>query len=332
MRSKPSIGAGEADEADPGWRVVRKRLPTALTLLVAAIALVGVGVVGTGAVTAHGSAEFDAEASAVTEDGTTVIAVESDGVDAFEVTVGDEDEVGYELRATVTPADDGVTALVFDHAEAGGDGATLTARSDGAVEIDYETSLDDAVAPGAYDVALFVGGGEPTDVSTLVVEEGDDEDGSDGDATDGSDADGDSAETATVTESDVEEADLVVEPAETEVSVPVDLDDGETVTLRIRSAGDASPRFILSEEVTVEDGSASATFDLSQTTHGDRARLSVRGNEALEEPVTREVLVVDEEVGVEGSDGVLDVEAPGFGVVAGGLAVLAVALVARRRE
>ena len=330
MRSDPSTATSEAD---PAWRIVTKLLPAAVTLLVATFAVVGVAVVGTGAVAADGTAEFDADVVTVSEGDTTTIAVETDGVDAFEVAVGDEDEVGYELRATVTPAEDGVTALVFDHAEAGGDGETLTAEGDAAVEVDYETSLDDAVTPGDYDMALFAGDGdEPTDISTLVVEDGDD-DGTEsgGDGGDESAGDGDAGETATVTEADVEDADVVVEPAETDVSVPVELDDGETVTLRIRSAGDASPRFIQSEEVTVEDGSASATFDLSKTTHGDRARLSVRGNEALDEPVTREVLVVDEEIGVEGSGG-LDVETPGFGVVAGGLAVLVVALAARRRE
>ena len=336
MRSKPSIETGEADEADPGRRIVPKRLPAALTLLVAAVALVGVSVsgvalVGTGAATAHGSAEFDTELSTVSEGETAVIVVNSSSVEAFEVTVGDEDEVGYELRATVTPAADGATSLVFDHAEAGGDGKTVTTRGDGTVEVDYETSLNDAVAPGDYDVELFVAGGEPTDVGTLVVEDGEDDTGSGGNATGESDADEGSTEPATVTESDVEEADLLVEPAETEVSVPVDLDDGETVSVRVRSAGDASPRFIVQNETTVEDESATATVDLSEATHGDRATLTVRGNEALDEPVEREVLVVDEEVGVEERDGGLDVESPGFGVVAGGLALLAAALVAGRR-
>ena len=340
MRSKPSAAVGDGDEREPIGRVVTKGLPAAAALLVAAIAVVGVSVsgialVGTGAATAHGSAEFDTDVNTVSENGTTVIAVESDGIDAFEITVGDEDEVGYELRATVTPAEDGVTTLVFDHAEAGGDGETVTARGDGAVETDYETSLADGVAPGDYDVGLFVGGGEPTDVSALVVEDGDGDDtgsdGGDGDATDGSDGEEGSSEPATVTESDREEADLVVEPAETEVSIPVDLDDGETVDLRIRSAGNASPGFILTEEATVEDGSANATFDLSGATHGDRATLTVRGSDALDEPLDREVLVVDEAVGVEERDGGLDVETPGFGAVAGGLALLAAALVARRR-
>ncbi|EMA61144.1 BGTF surface domain-containing protein [Halorubrum lipolyticum] len=338
MRSDPSTAVGDSDEREPIGPIVTKRHPAAAALLVAATAVLGVSVsgialVGTGTVAAHGSAEFDTGLSKVNENGTAVIVVESNSIDAFEVTVGDEDEVGYEFRATVTPAADGVTSLVFDHSEAGGDGKTVTAQGDGAIKIDYETSLDDTVAPGDYDVGLFVGGGEPTDVSTLVVEDGDDDDtGSDGDATDGSGADEGSVEPATVTEADVEDADLVVEPAETEVRVPVELDDGEEVTLRIRSIGDASPAFLMTEEATVEDGSASAAFDLSRATHGDRATLTVRGNEALDEPVDREVLVVDEEVGVEESDGVLNVETPGFGIVAGGLAVLIAALAVRQRE
>jgi len=199
------------------------------------------------------------------------------------------------------------------------------------VEIDYETTLSEAIAPGSYDAELFVGG-DPADVATLVVEDRTgDESGGDGSGGDGA-TDGESAEAVTVTEADIEAADLVVAPAETELSVPVTAEDGETVTLRIRSDGDASPSFLMTEAATVENGTASAAFDLRRTTHGDRATLTVRGNEAVNESGAREVLVVDEEIGVEERDGVLGLEAPGFGVVAGGLAVLVVAIVARRRE
>ncbi|OYR54757.1 hypothetical protein DJ73_04465 [Halorubrum sp. Ea1] len=362
MRSDPSIRTGETAGSESVRRIARKRLPTAVTLLVAAFALVGVVVAGTGAVAADGTADLDADVVTVGEDGTAEIPVETDGVDAFEVVVGGEEEAGYELRATVTPDGDGVTTLVFDHARTGGGGATLTADGGAEVETDYETSLSEEIAPGSYDAEVLVGG-DTVDVGTLVVEDatggegendgsdgddadgsdGDDADGSDGDDADGSDgddaddaddadgSDGGSAEPATVTEADVEAADIVVAPAESEVSVPVAVDDGETVNLRIRSAGDASPAFLMTEEASVENGTASATFDLSRTSHGDRATLTVRGNEAVNESDSREVLIVDEEVGVEGSGG-LDLETPGFGVVAGGLAVLAVTLAARRRE
>jgi PGF-CTERM protein len=298
-------------------------LPTATALLVAALALAGVIVAGSGAVAADGTAEVDTDVITVSEDGTADFTVETDGVDAFEVVVGSEDEVGYELRATVTPDDDGVTTLVFDRDETGGDGSPLTADGGGAVEIDYETSLGEAIAPGGYDAELFVGG-EPADVSTLVVEEGP----SDGDGSDGGADDGESVEPATVSEADIEAADIVVAPAESELSVPVAAEDGESVALRIRSAGDTSPGFLVTEEATVENGTASATFDLSQTTHGDRATLTVGGDEST----TREVLVVDRDVGVEESDGDLGLETPGFGVLAGSLAVLVTALAARRRK
>lgn len=344
MRVEPSIGTGEAAGPESLRRIVTKGIPAAVTLLVSALTLGSVVIAGTGAVAADGAAGFGADVITVSEDGTAEIVVETDGVDAFEVVVGDEDTVGYELHATVTPGDDGVTTLVLDHAETGGDGTALTADGDATVEIDSETSLESAIAPGGYDVELLVGD-NPADVSTLVVEEAegdvsDGDDGSDGDASNGDNSDasnGDdrsdgSTDPATVTEGDVEAADLVVEPAEADVSVPVEADDGETVEVRIRSAGDASPAFILTRETTVEGGTANATFDLSRAAHGDRATLTVHGSEALNGSDSREVLVVDEAIGVEEDGGVLGVETPGFGVVVGALAVLAVALVARSRE
>ena len=345
MRFEPSIGTDETAGSESVRRIVTKRVPTAVTLLVAALTLGSVVLAGTGAVAADGTAEIGTDVVTVSEDGTAEIVVETDGVDAFEVVVGDEDEVGYELHATVTPSSDGDATLVLDHAETGGDGTALTADGDATVEIERETSLESAIAPGGYDVELLVDG-DPADVTTLVVEEAED-DASDGDgsggASDGTDGDdetaggggdggGGSTEPATVTEEDVEAADLVVEPAETDVSVPVEADDGETVEVRVRSAGDTSPAFIMTRETTVEGGTANATFDLSRAAHGDRATLTVHGNEALDGSNAREVLVVDESIGVEGDSGVLGLETPGFGVVVGGLAVLAVALVARSRE
>jgi hypothetical protein len=302
-------------------------LPTATALLVAALALAGVIVAGSGAVAADGTAEFRSGAVTVSEDGSAELVVETDGVDSFEVVVGSEESVGYEIRATVTPSGDGATTLVFDPSETGGDGAPLTAAGDAEVDIERETSLDDAIAPGGYDTELIVDG-DPTDVTTFVVEDA----AGDGAASGGNDGNGESTEPATVTEADVEAADVVVEPAETDVSVPVPVDDGETVNVRIRSAGNASEGFLVTEEASVEDGAANVTVDLSRTSHGDRATLTVGGNEALDESNSRDVLVVNESIGVEESGGALGVEAPGFGVVAGGLAVLVVALAARRSE
>lgn len=350
---------------------MRKLLPAAATVLVAAIAVVGVALVGSafaGTAAADGTADLDADLVTVTEGGTAVIGVETDGVDEFSIVVGDESASGYELRATVTPDDDGVTSLVLDHAATDGDGASLTAEGDAAVSVESETDLEEPIAPGNYDVEVAVDDEGTADVGSLMVEPASSDGGSDsddGDETaegDGSDSGDDgstdgSSDSTVVSESDVEAADVVVEPAETDVTVPVDLADGESVTLRMRSAADASPAYILTEETTVEDGEATATFDLSRTSHGDRATLTVRGNDGLDGESEHDVLVVDESIGVEdgesgndggesddgtgsaddggsadGGDDGTDTSVPGFGVVAAALALCATALVARRRR
>jgi hypothetical protein len=343
MPSEPSHRSGETGEAGPLGPIETKELPAGAALLIAALAVVGVAVaglslVGAGTVAADEPAGLEESVVAVSENGTVDIGVQTDGTDAFEIAIGDEEATGYVLRATVTPSDDGVTTLVFDHDETGGGGTPLTADDDAEVEIDRETTLDEPIAPGEYSIELFADAdGETTAVGALVVEDGDETEGDDGE---GGDADGETdddtesgqpAEPETVTEADVEEADVVVEPAETDVSVSVPLDDGETVNLRIRSAANASTAFIMSEEATVEGRSANATFDLSPATHGDRATLVVRGNEALDERISRDVLVVNEEIGVDQTGDPSGVESPGFGAVAAALALLAVSFVARRR-
>jgi PGF-CTERM protein len=346
MATQPST----ADEAASVRRIARKLLPAAAAVLVAAAAVVGVALVGSafaGTAAADDAASLDASIATVEEGGTAALDVETDGVEEFSVTIGDESTSGYELHATVTPADDGTTSLVFDHAETGGDGTPLAAEGDATVSIDGETDLEEPIAPGDYDVELVADGGETTDVGSLMVEPASTGDGAeDGSADDDGGESGDSAET-TVTESDVEAADVVVEPAETDVTVPVDLADGETVTVRLRSAGDASPAYIKTEETTVEGGEATARFDLSETSHGDRATLTVVGNDALDGENDHEVLVVDESIGVEDGDGNgaedgsgsadggndgTDTSVPGFGVVVTAVALLGGALVAKRRE
>jgi len=318
MRSKPSNGTGDPADSGTIRRTVTKGFPTALTLLAATLTVASVVVAGTGAAAADGTAELDEDIVTVSENGTAEIAVESDGIESFGVVIGDEDESGYELRATVTPDGDGVTALVLDHAETGEDGAPLTADRDAAVDIAHETTLDEAAAPGAYEVKLFVDGGdEPVDIGTLMVETTE-SDGGDEDAVDA------------VSDVSVEDTDVLIEPRATAVTVPVELDDGASVEVRLRSAGDASTNYIKTQEATVTDGEATATFNASVAEPGDRATLTVRGNEGLDEPVTRDVLVVENvdspEIGDTGS------EAPGFGLVAAALALFGTALVARVRE
>ncbi|RAW45314.1 hypothetical protein DQW50_10135 [Halorubrum sp. 48-1-W] len=358
MPTQPST----ADGAEPSGRIVRELLPAAATVLVAALAVVGVALAGSafvGTATADDTAGLDSSLVTVTEGETAVIGVETDGVDEFSVAIGDESESGYALHATVTPDDDGVTTLVFDHAATDEDGASLTAEGDAAVSVENETGLDEPIDPGDYDMEVSVDEGETTDVGSLVVEpasaddEGDSDDGAGSDESDDStdDSTDGSGDSTVVTESDVEATDVVVEPAETDVTVPVDLADGERVTLRIRSDADASPAYLMTEEATVEDGEATAAFDLRQASHGDRATLTVRGNDGLDGEREYAVLVVDESIGVEddlrsddsADDGTAedgsadddddgtDTSVPGFGVVAAVVALLGTALVARRR-
>lgn len=299
-----------------------------MTLLVAVFTLVGVSVVGTGVVAADGNAGFDESIVTVSEDGTTEVVVESDGVESFEIVIGSEDESGYELRATVTPDGDGVTTLTYDHGAAGDGGDPLTADG-GEVDLDSETDLGESPAPGAYELGLFVDGeSDPIDIGTLMVETaGSDDSSNGGDGNDSSD-DGDAVEA--VTDANVEDADVLVEPRATTVTVPVKLDDGASVDIRLRSAGNSSTNFIKSQEATVSNGTATTTFDMSVTEPGDRATLTVRDNGGLDEPVTRDVLVVEDVESPEGGDS--GDEAPGFGFVVTTLALLGAALFARVRK
>lgn len=317
MRSRPSTSADEADQIE---RVARRlhRVGTGLFVAVAVVGVLALAAAGTAA--ADGSAELDESTVAVTDGGTETIVVESDGVESFEVVIGDEDESGYELRATVTPDGDGETVLTYDHGEAGVGSDPLTAAG-AEVEAGGETDLGKSPASGAYDVRLFVGdGNDPVDVGTLMVEIS-------GESGDDGTGDGDAVEAVDAT--DVEDADVLVEPRATAVTVPVELDDGAAVEMRLRSAGDASTNFIKTQGTTVTDGEATATFDASVAEPGDRATLTVRGNEALDGPVTRDVLVVEDVDSPESDD--TDDEAPGFGPVVAPLALLGAAFVARVR-
>ena len=318
MRFRPSISASEAERIERVARRLRRVGTGAFVAALAAAGVVALAVVGAGTVAADERVGLNESTVAMNDGGTGAIVVESDGVKSFEVVIGDEDVSGYELRATVTPDGDGETVLTYDHGEAGAGSDPLTA--DGAeVEIHGETNLGESPAPGAYDVKLFVGdGSEPADVGTMTV----DTSGESGDRGDGSAVEA-------VSGADVEDADLLVEPRATVVAVPVELDDGATVEMRLRSAGDASTSFIKTREATVTDGEATATINASVAEPGDRATLTVRGNEDLGESVTRDVLVVDDVDSPETGD--TGGEAPGFGFVAAALGLLGAALVARVR-
>ena len=318
MRFRPSTSANGAERIERVERRLRRVGTGAFVAALAAAGILALAVAGAGTVAADERVGLNESTVAVSDGGTAAIAIDSAGVESFEVVIGDEDESGYELRATVTPDGDGGTALTYDHGEAGLGGDPLTA--DGAeVEIDDETDLGESPDPGAYDVKLFVGDeSEPTDVGTLTI----DTSGESGDRVDGSAVEA-------VSGADVEDADLLVEPRATVVTVPVELDDGATVEVRLRSAGNASTNYIKTREATVTDGEATATFNASAAEPGDRATLTVRGNEGLDDTVTRDVLVVDD-VDDPGSGDTGD-EAPGFGLVVAVVGLLGAALVARVR-
>ena len=95
--------------------------------------------------------------------------------DGAVVVVGNETGSNYELDAVVTDGDgDGEAILYVDTALAGRGGDTLSASGGDGVTVRSETTLDDALEPGSYDVALYAGGdrtGSPADVGTLVVQE-----------------------------------------------------------------------------------------------------------------------------------------------------------------
>lgn len=318
MRFRPSISASEAERIERVARRLRRVGTGAFVAALAAAGVVALAVGGVGTVAADDRVGLNESTVAVNDGGAAAVVVESDGVESFEVVIGDEDETGYELRATVTPDGDGETALTYDHGEAGVGGDPLTADS-AEVEIDGETDLGESPAPGAYDVKLFVGdGSEPADVGTLTVDAG-------GESPDR----GDGNAVEAVSGADVEDADLLVEPRATVVAVPVELDDGATVEIRLRSAGNASTNYIRTREATVTDGEATATINASVAEPGERATLTVRETEELDEPVTRDVLVVDDVDSPETGD--TGGEAPGFGPVVAALGLLGAALVARVR-
>ena len=108
--------------------------------------------------------------------GVAAVPVTFDGGDADEavVVVGDAAEVNYELEAVVTDGDgDGEAILYVDTALAGRGGATVSTSGGDSVTVRSETSLDDALDPANYDVALYAGGERtdtPADVGSLVVQ------------------------------------------------------------------------------------------------------------------------------------------------------------------
>jgi hypothetical protein len=126
-------------------------------------------------------AATDAPAAGLARRTLTLNRGEADGLplrfgdaDALRVSIANP-ELGYRVNATVRDADgDGGSALVFDTATAGREGATLSAPAGDAVTITDEVDLDAPLPTGDYDVTVRHGddpGSETVDVGTLFVAE-----------------------------------------------------------------------------------------------------------------------------------------------------------------
>ena len=232
-----------------------------------------------------------------------MIGVNATDAESLTLVVGNGTDSGYELRAAVAPADDGAI-LRFDHAAAGdGDGDVLTAVGCADVTVESETDLDAALDAGTYELRLLDVDGDVVDVGSVVVESASDADGADDEA----------SSPGPVSRETVDDADAVVRPeTDREIAVPTVADDGDEVIARLRSTGQTDPSFIMTEEATVADGTAVATFDLSAVPHGATATATARsdGNDGTETTV----LVIDPNVGIEGDVTLADVETRGDAV------------------
>ncbi|SDM81194.1 hypothetical protein SAMN04487949_2670 [Halogranum gelatinilyticum] len=111
------------------------------------------------------------------------------------------------------------------------------------------------------------------------------------------------------------------------VTGQTNLSAGTEVTLRLQSAGDAENPFLKSTTATVtEDGSFRATVNLSNVEPSTDAELTLQTADAG--------TVAEADAQVVAADATTDSEtattSPGFGLVAGGCALLGAALLARR--
>ncbi|MFC6785487.1 BGTF surface domain-containing protein [Halobaculum halobium] len=114
-----------------------------------------------------------------------------------------------------------------------------------------------------------------------------------------------------------------------------ELDAGSTVSVRVQSAGDTSPRFFKSADATVaQDGTFAAEFDLSGQSPGNHFSVTVSHNGTTITEATGRVVPEDEPVTATPSETATQTETTGAGFGAG-LAVSALAVaagLARRRR
>lgn len=110
-----------------------------------------------------------------------------------------------------------------------------------------------------------------------------------------------------------------------------DLSAGTTVSVRIQSAGDTSPRFFRTADATVgENGTFTAEFDLADLAPGDTFSVTVVSGNSTVAEAEGTVVAADEPVTPTAT--ATETTGPGFGPVAAVSALAAAVAAARRRS
>lgn len=250
-----------------------------------------------GGVAATDSPEFEKGITTVTESEAATLTIDSGTAESVDFTINGQ-EAGYELAATVTTNDDGKATLRFNHSATATDVPTVTATGDATVTINTETNLSDPIDSGNYDLQLSAPDTtEPADIGTLIIESASSESTTEpGD----DEASPDDSQPQPVEKDTAEEADIIVETRDDQrIAVPVEAADSADATIRVRSDGGESP-FLLTQETSVNDGVAAATFNFSDVNHGTTATVDVRHDGTTTKPV--EVIIVNPTIGIKGVD------------------------------
>lgn len=112
-----------------------------------------------------------------------------------------------------------------------------------------------------------------------------------------------------------------------------DLDAGETVTIRVQSTGDTSPRFFKSADVSVgENGTFVGEFDLADLSSGATFAVTVTHEGSAIAEADGSVVATDVPVTPTPTGTRTETTGPGFGLLTAGTAVAAAMAAAHRRS
>ncbi|MFC7140959.1 BGTF surface domain-containing protein [Halosimplex aquaticum] len=211
---------------------------------------------------------------------TAEIAIDMNGTDTARFTVGDAEEVNFEVRGTVTDTDgDGTVTVRFDTGAAheSGPASYLTAAGDDVIENRTEVDgVDQLLNRAPYGLRLG-DPGDPAATATLsVLSEGsrhlDDETPTDtATPTDGATATHDGT-TLDTTDGEVR----VAPEAGQTISGETTLDAGTPISIRVVSDSPSSPFLVTAETTVADDGTFEGTFDFSDMSSGTPIDVSVR--------------------------------------------------------